>query len=79
MRDDCTDWTNIFGVIPPKLDPSRSCRCRCHHVVRNIVGTVVIEQRLGDLTSEQDHVMACSLCREAHTVARWQSKQKGAA
>lgn len=81
MNWDSTDWLRVFGVIPPTVDEKRTCACFCHHIVRNIAGTVVIEGRLGVLADEVDHVIACERCRFKHTLARWQEakRDRGAA
>lgn len=76
-----TSWLRIFGYQAPNLDKDKHCACQCHHIVRNIAGTVVIEGRLGVLADEVDHVIACDRCRFRHTLARWQEakRDRGAA
>lgn len=79
MNDHDTNWLAMFGYLPPTLDSKKHCRCKCHSVVRDIAGTVVIEGRLGVLSDPTDHVVACHACQIKHARAMWEHERKGAA
>ena len=72
------DWLRVFGHIPPAVDHAHMCPCSCHHILRNIAGTVVIEGRLGVLEDETDYVVACAKCTVKHHRAIWLKRKREA-